>query len=304
MDNELHFFQRNAKYIVLIAVFVGAFSGIFAKIIDASPMAIGFYRMIFALPFFGLPVLLSKEKRSVLFHISFRNLFFSFLTAIALYGHYMAWFKAVKMTNMATAATLESLHPLTVLIVSVLFFKRKVGLKSVIGIVLALTGGIIVTLAGGGGLDFLSGESATGNILAFISGVSLGFYFICSKYVRDGGLRADVFVFVIFSMCAVLFAATMAATGDRFTGYAYEEYLYMFAMAILCQIGAHALINWSFAYVSDLYVSTWQTFEGVVTIILAFFFFNEAPTIIQILGGVIAFGGLLYYNRNSSADWE
>lgn len=299
-----NFFQTNAKYVVLIAIVIGAFSGNFARVIDASPMAIGLYRILFALPFFGIPVLLSGEKRSILRHLSNREIFFSMMAAASLYGHYMCWFKSVKMTTMASAATLESLHPITVLLVSLFFFKRKVGIKAVLGIVLALTGGIIVAMTGDAGEAIFAGQSTLGNILAFVSGVCLGFYFIFSKYVRDGGLRADVFIFTIFSMCAVMFVMTMLATGDSFTGYSAKDYAYMFAMSMLCQVGAHALLNWALGYVSDLYVSTWQTFEGVVSIIIAMFMFREAPTVVQILGGFVAFGGLLYYNRNCTSDWE
>ena len=304
MPGELNFFQKNARYIVLIAIFIGAFSGIFARIIDASPMAIGFYRMLFSIPFFAFPVLISSEKRQIMTHMTKMEWFLSLCAALSLYGHYMCWFKAVKLTNMATAATLESLHPLTVLVISLFLFKRRVGLKAVIGIFLAILGGVIVAMGGSGVGTLLADQSSLGNFLAFSSSVCLGLYFIFSKVVRDGGLRADVFIFVIFSMCGIMFAVTMAATGDHFTGYSRSDYLYMFAMALLCQIGAHALINWAFGYVSDLYVSTWQTFEGVVTIVLAYFFFAEAPTAVQIIGGFIAFGGLLYYNLNCAVDWE
>lgn len=301
--NELNVFQRNAKYLIIFGVIIGSTSGIFARLIDASPMAIGLYRMIFALPFFGLPVLLSAEKRGVLLRYAKKDLIVAFLTALALYFHYICWFKAVKMTTMASAATLESLHPLTVLMVSLLFFKRKVGIKTIVGIAMAIGGSIIVATANNEGVGLI-GSSTVGNGLALLSGITLGFYFIFGKVARKNGQRADVFIFVVFLICGLMFAVTMIATKDKFIGYTRDDYIYMFAMAMLCQVGAHALFNWSMAYVSDLYVSTWDTFEGVVGIIIAFFVFSEAPTPIQILGGIVAFGGLLYYNLNSKADWE
>ena len=298
--NELNFFERNARYIVLIAVVIGAFSGNFARLTEAPPMVIGFYRLLFSLPFFAAVALRSKESRSQMTHLSSKQLLFSFLAAAGLYGHYMCWFSAVKMTNMAAAATLESLHPLTVLVVSLLFFHRKVGWKAVAGIIIALAGGVV---ASGSGLSFNSADLA-GDLLAFASGVSLAFYFIFSKHIRGKGMGANAFVLTCFSICCAMFLVTMLVTGTPLTGYRPVDFAYIFGMAVLCQIGAHALISWALGYVSDLYVSTWQTFEGVVTIIIAFFIFREAPAPVQIIGCIVTFGGLLYYNLNAQVDWE
>lgn len=298
--NELNFFERNARYIVLIAVVIGAFSGNFARLTDAPPMVIGFYRLLFSLPFFIAVDAFSRRKERRPFKVSKKEALFSFLAAAGLYGHYMCWFAAVKMTNMAAAATLESLHPLTVLIVSLLFFHRKVGWKAVLGIIIALTGGVI---ASGNGLSF-SGAELAGDLLAFASGVSLAFYFIFSKHIRSRGMGANTFVLTCFSICCALFFFTMIATGTPFGGYRPVDFAYILGMALLCQIGAHALISWALGYVSDLYVSTWQTFEGVVTIIIAFFIFKEAPAPVQIAGCIVAFGGLLLYNLDAQVDWD
>lgn len=296
----MNFFERNARYIVLIAVVIGAFSGNFARLTEAPPMVIGFYRLLFSLPFFIVAAGASKETREALKHISKKEIFFSFLAAAGLYGHYMCWFSAVKMTNMAAAATLESLHPLTVLIVSLLFFHRKVGWRAVVGIIVALAGGVV---ACGNGLSFERADLA-GDLLAFASGVSLAFYFIFSKHIRGQGMRANAFVLTCFAICCALFGVTMIGTGTPFTGYRPVDFAYILGMAILCQIGAHALISWALGYVSDLYVSTWQTFEGVVTIIIAFFIFGEAPAPVQILGCTVTFAGLLFYNLHAQVDWD
>ncbi|MGL4484110.1 MAG: hypothetical protein ACRCUS_04100, partial [Anaerovoracaceae bacterium] len=58
----MNFFQRNAKYLVILAVICGSTSGIFGKLITASAMTIGFYRLSMVLPFFIVSVLLSYKK--------------------------------------------------------------------------------------------------------------------------------------------------------------------------------------------------------------------------------------------------
>lgn len=295
------FFEQNAKYIVLLGVVFGSFSGNFARAIYAPPIAIGFFRLLFSLPVISLPILLKSEKRKELKSVlhDWKILGLVSVAALGLYGHYISLFKAVKLTSMASAATLASLHPLVVLFISYVFFKRRVGIKAVLGIVAALIGiGIIA------GSDYsFDAAGISGDIFAFMSGVSLALYFVFGKLVREKNLSADVYMVLCFGICAILFCVTMLATGTKFFIYRPNDYMYMFGMALFCQIFAHSIINWSFEYVSDIYVSAWQTLEGVVAIVIAFFMFGEIPEISQVIGAVIAFGGLVYFNLNSSADW-
>jgi len=48
----MNIFVRNAKKIVVMATIAASFSAIFIRLIDATPIAIGFYRLTYALPFF------------------------------------------------------------------------------------------------------------------------------------------------------------------------------------------------------------------------------------------------------------
>ena len=48
----MNIFQRNAKKIVVLGAMAASFSGIFVRLINASAIAIGFFRLSFAIPFF------------------------------------------------------------------------------------------------------------------------------------------------------------------------------------------------------------------------------------------------------------
>lgn len=55
---------RHAKIATVLAVIFGATSGILGSLISASSMAIGFWRLTIALPFFIVPAMANKEKES------------------------------------------------------------------------------------------------------------------------------------------------------------------------------------------------------------------------------------------------
>ena len=287
---------RHAKIATVLAVIFGATSGILGSLISASSMAIGFWRLTIALPFFIVPAMANKEKRAALKAIDPKDYLWCFITGAFLFGHFFSWFNAVKFTNVASASVLAALHPLVVLLVTVFIYKKKVSLKSVAAILVALIGGAIIV-----GLDYstFAGGNLKGNIFAFMAAMFMGLYFSVGDAVRkrvDGGL----YVLLVFFSCWICFTAGMLVTGTAFTGYSASDYLLLVVMAMLCQIGAHAVFNLCIGHVSSLYVSTWEAGDPVFATILAVIFLRQIPKPYEIIGCIIVVCALLYYNRQES----
>lgn len=291
----MNIFQRNVKKIVVLAVIAGSCSSILARMITANAMAIGFYRLVFALPFFAVPLLLNH--RDEFKKISAKEYLWSFLAGLFLFAHFFCWFTAVDNTTIASAAMLAGLHPLVVLIVTILIFKQKVNRKALIGIIIALLGASIIA-----GNDYsLSGIALYGDIMALFTAIFMGLYFCVGRVIREK-IPSGVYVFLVFASCWVFFTVGMVATGTPFTGYPTTDYLWLIVMAFTCQIGAHAVFNWCMGYVSSLYVSAWETADAVFASVLAVIVLVEIPSIWQLLGGVIVIGGLLYYNYHDQSE--
>ncbi|MBR4020277.1 MAG: DMT family transporter, partial [Firmicutes bacterium] len=148
------FIEKYVKIIVVLAVVAGSSSGIFGSLIEAPSMAIGFWRLTMGLPFFAIPVL--AKKRDTLKAISRKDLLWTFGAGACLFAHFFTWFNAVKMTNIASAVVLAALHPLVVLVITIFILKKKVGMRPIMGIILALLGGVLIA-----GLDYQ--QLSTGN---------------------------------------------------------------------------------------------------------------------------------------------
>ncbi|MGL4484791.1 MAG: DMT family transporter, partial [Anaerovoracaceae bacterium] len=214
-----------------------------------------------------------------------------------LFAHYLTWFTAVKNTQIASAAVLSSLQPLIVLVISLFVFKHHTSIRAIIGIVVAIVGGSIVA-----GFDYsFSPEYFYGDIMAILSGVGIAIYFSIGSAIR-ARMPANLYVLIVFGSAWVCFAAGMVLTGTPFTAYPASDYFYLLLMTIFCQLGAHAVFNWSMGYVKPLYVSTWVTGEIIFASNLAIIFLKEIPSFWQGLGGVIVMGGLLYYNYNENHE--
>lgn len=294
MNEKKSFLERYVKIIVVLAVMAGSTSGIFGSVIEAPSMAIGFWRLTMGLPFFAIPVLL--KQRDTFKTITKKEYIWTFVAGIFLFGHFFTWFNAVKMTNIASAVVLAALHPLVVLLITIFVFKRKVGTRPVMGIILALLGGTLIA-----GFDYrqLSTGNFKGDILAFLAAVFMGLYFTIGNEVRKK-VPGPTYVFMVFASCWVCFCIGMIATGTPVFGYSGMDYIYLIGLTLVCQIGAHAVFNLCFGYVDSLYVSTWESGESVFAIIMSVVLLGQIPTSWELLGAAVTVIGLLYYNYNTA----
>ncbi len=286
-------FERNAKKVVIFAAIAASFSAIFVRLIDASPMAIGFFRLTFSVPFFAVAVLIWHRK--ALRQVSKRQLLGCILGGLFLTGHFFTWFTAIGKTTIASATVICSSHPIIILFITALFFREKTNGKAIAGVLVALFGAAVIA---GGDYSF-SGEAILGDFMAFLGALFMALYFLTGRKLRKN-MDAAVYVFLVFFTCWAAFGVGMIATGTPFVGYSKNDYFYLFALAIVCQIGAHAVFNWCLGHVPPLYISTIETGEAICASILGVFIFREVPTFWQIVGGLIAICGLLYYNYHDS----
>lgn len=297
-DNRGGLIARHAKIATVFAVVFGSSSGILGNLITAPSLAIGFWRLTIALPFFIIPAVTNSEKREQLKSISKKDYFLCFVSGAFLFGHYFSWFTAVKLTNIASASVLAALHPLVVLIITIFVYRRKVSGKSVLAIAVALLGGVLIV---GADYNTFAGGNLTGNILAFMAAMFMGLYFAMGDEVRkrvDGAL----YVLLVFASCWICFTIGVIASGTPLLGYRPMDYVLLVVMAFVCQIGSHAVFNMCIGHVSSLYVSTWETGDAVFATLLAVIFLGQIPEIYEIVGCVVVVGALLYYNRQENKN--
>ena len=287
------FIDRYAKILVIVAVLCGATSGNFGVLISAPPTVIGFWRLLIAVPFFAIPVLLDGDKRQQLRKISGKNLLLCFLSGAFLFMHYYAWYSAVKLTNVASAAVLASFHPLVVIFITVFIYKKKISWKSVAAIIVALCGGTLIICSD---LSSFSGGKLSGNLLALAAGICMGVYFAIGGKVRQE-VEGSIYVMLLFFSCWLCFAVANLATATPVLGYPAMDYVYILCLVFICQIGSHAVFNLCMGRVSSLYVSAWEAGDPVFSTLFAVIMLRQIPTVAEVCGCIIVVLALLAYNK-------
>ena len=287
------FIDKYAKILVIVAVLCGATSGNFGVLITASPTVIGFWRLTIALPFFAIPIFSNADKRKQLAQVSKKELLLSFISGAFLFLHYFTWYSSVKLTNVASAAVLASFHPLVVIFITVFIYKKRISWKSILAILVALGGGVLIICSD---LSTLSGGKLSGNLLALAAGICMGVYFAIGGKVRQS-VEGSIYVMLVFASCWICFALSNVFSGTPITGYPTMDYVYILCLAFLCQLGSHAVFNLCMGHVSSLYVSAWETGDPVFSTLFAVIMLHQIPTVIEIIGCIIVVGALLAYNK-------
>ena len=115
-------------------------------------------------------------------------------------------------------------------------------------------------------------------------------------------MDGSIYVLLVFAACWVCFAVASAGTGTALLGYTFTDYLYVAIMAIVCQMGAHAVFNMCIGHVNPLYVSTWETADPVFCILIAVVTLGQIPKGYEIIGCIVVVAALLFYNYQESKE--
>ena len=88
--------------------------------------------------------------------------------------------------------------------------------------------------------------------------------------------------------------------GYSLTGYGASGIVVGLLLAIFSTILGHSIFSWCLKFLSPTFVSASKLCEPVVAALFAVFLFGEIPGILQIAGGLVILGGVLYYSRLES----
>lgn len=149
--------------------------------------------------------------------------------------------------------------------------------------------------------DFASNQALKGNLLA-LAGAAAG-----ACYVMIGRrLRAKVsllsYIFVVYSMAAVVLLIVMFASGASPFGYSPLTYLWFVLLALVPQLIGHTTFNWALGYLSAAFVAITLLGEPIGTTFLAYLILNEVPGVLKISGAMLIFIGIVIASRSSQVE--
>lgn len=283
-------------YVMLIvAVVAVSFSSIFTKLSDAPPLVIATYRLGLA-ELILMPVALAIGWRE-LRQLNRHDLALSLGAGAFLALHFMSWISSLKYTSVASSVVLVTIQPIFVVAGSYLFLKERVGYKALLGGGLAVIGAVLI-----GASDFrVGGRALFGDALALGGAVFVAAYFLIGRRLRQR-LSLMPYVFLIYGISSLILALTCLFSRIPLFPYSPRNWLLFLGLALIPTVLGHTIFNWALRYVKASLVSISILGEPIGTIFLAGIFLGEAPTWLQIVGGVLILTGLGLFTVYSGAS--
>ena len=297
----------------LLAIPVGILAvstaSIFIRFIQAegvSSLVIAALRLTIACLILA-PIALQRH-RDELRILNKREIFLALLSGAFLAVHFATWITSLEYTTVASSVVFVSTSPLWVAILAPLTIKEPVSRVILIGMGLALVGGVIVGLSdsctfGGGSIDcpplsnFFAGKAFLGDALALAGAFAAAGYFLIGRRVREK-VSLIPYIFLVYGMAAVILVIIMLAAGESPFGYSPQIYIWLILLALIPQLLGHSTFNWALGYLSAAYVSITLLGEPIGSAILAFFILDEVPSGLMLFGAILILIGILIASSN------
>ena len=266
----------------ILAVTAWGIGPIFNKALSVSTSSIVFYRMLFGLPIMVVMAYLNggSLNKAVIRKAAVPGFIFGM--------SFISGFAAVKMTSIANATMVGTLQPVLVLFVAPKLFGEKITLRKLVYSVSAMAGVLVVVMAAAS----TSGAHLNGDLLAVLNVFIWTTYFVMSKKRRDEGIHSWSFLAAVFFCAAIIVLPYGAITSNDLGAMHVSDWWYVLGMAVGPGVIGHGMMTWAQGHIDVSLASMLGLISPVISSILAWFFFQQSLTPLQLMGGVIVLASL------------
>jgi len=125
--------------------------------------------------------------------------------------------------------------------------------------------------------------------------VAVAIYTLLGRSVRKGASTVT-YTYIVYVFCAVTLLLIILIRQVPMFGYGFSSIFAGLLLAVFSTLMGHSVFSWCLKYFSPAFVSASKLCEPVIAGIAASFLFGEIPTWLQILGGVIILGGVVWFS--------
>lgn len=270
------------------------FSPIFVRLSEVEPVATGFWRIALALPVLWLWDLFEGQgstKRRPSTAADYRRLIAAglfFCGDIALFN----W--SLRFTSVANASLLSNCVPIFVTLGGWLFFRQRVSLTFLVGLLLALSGAILLI----GNSLTLSFTNFFGDFLGILTAIFYAGYILSIKDLRHNFSAATVMAWsgLVTGLSLLIIALISEKSLIPFSVVGWAAVL---GFAFVSHVGGQGSIAYALAHLPASFSSVTLLVQPVTATLLGWLILSEAIGPWQALGGLIVMAGIYIARRGS-----
>jgi drug/metabolite transporter (DMT)-like permease len=238
-----------------------------------------------------------------------KDLILGVISGTLLAIHFATWISSLEYTSVASSVVFVSTGPLWVALLSPLFLNERLTRVAIVGLILALFGGIVIGLSDAcvlqNGLQcpqlsqLMEGRAVWGNFLALCGALAVSGYLIIGRKVRVK-MSLIPYIFLVYGISAIVLNLFMLASKQSPFGYSPSSYTWIFLLSVIPQLIGHSLFNWLLKYLSATLVAVTTLSEPIGSAILAYIFLKEAPASAVLIGGAFILIGIYLTSRQNT----
>ena len=288
----MKYIEKHPMIMIVTGIVGISFSAIFAKYSQAPSVVTAAFRLLWTVALLSPVVLLSPGYRRELKGLDRRTVVLCIVSGIFLALHFVIWFESLKFTSVASSTTIVCTEVVWVSLGFCLFLGGRLGGKAILAIAITLSGSVIIALSDSGS----SGGHLYGDILALAAAIAVAVYTLIGRVAR-ATVSTSVYTWLVYVASAVTLVVLTFVQGYSLAGHGTDGWLMGLLLAVFSTILGHSIFSWCLKYFSPSFVSASKLCEPVVAAILAVFVFRELPGLMQVTGGAVIIGGVVYYSR-------
>jgi drug/metabolite transporter (DMT)-like permease len=218
----------------------------------------------------------------------------------ALALHFGTWITSLAYTSIAASTALVTTNPVWVVLVS-WFLGETPQLATVIGVAIALSGGLLIGL-GSESSGVAASQPLLGNALALMGAWGASAYFLLGRAAQQRRLSIQAYATIAYTTAAIVLLPLPLLFNTPYTGHAPVVYACLLIMALVPQLIGHTSLNWAVRWVSPTVVTLVILFEPVLSSLLGYLMFREAPGMAVLLGSAVLLLGVAMTVRSLSPN--
>ncbi|MBZ5534493.1 MAG: DMT family transporter [Acidobacteriia bacterium] len=271
--------------VLCLGVVAISFGSIFVRLCEAPSLVIAAYRLLIA-TIVLVPFQISRQRDRKGGQSQGKAVYY-LLAGIFLALHFATWIASLKYTSVASSVVLVTANPIFVALFSWWFLREGISRRAIIGILVAVAGGILIARADVGiGQDTLKGDA-----LALLGAVMMAGYLLTGRVIRSVTPLTQ-YVFRVYAVAAGVLVLFCTLREPNWVHYSGRTFLFFCLLALVPQSIGHTSLNWALRYFPAAIVAVCTLLEPVGASLLALLIFKEVLTPEKVLGGFIILAGI------------
>ncbi len=283
--------EQHPMVMIVVGILGISLSSILVKYSAAPSAVTAAFRLLWTVALMS-PVVLGKASlRRELRQTPRRLVVLSILSGLFLAIHFVLWFESLCHTTVASSTTIVCTEVIWVCLGFCIFLGGRIPKRAIGAIAVTLAGSLLIAWS-----DSEQNGQLYGDVLALLAAIAVAVYTLIGRVVRVR-LSTAVYTYLVYTACAALLVLTCLVQREEVFSHGLRPVVVGFLLALFSTILGHSIFSWCLKFFSPAFVSASKLCEPVVAAVLAALLFGEIPSLLQVCGGVLILGGVLYYSR-------